>query len=82
MSKSGYVYFVENAGLVKIGRTKNIKRRFKQFATTIPYARVLAVYKTLDMYEMEKQFHELYKRYRKRGEWFELPIGGGVWSEY
>lgn len=80
MKRSGYVYFVYNAGLVKIGCTKDFKKRFRQFKTTMPFARVLQVERVCDMFQIEKYYHELYKRYRVRGEWFKLPLGGGSWA--
>lgn len=71
----GYVYFIYHAGLVKIGRTKDWQRRFRQFKTTIPFAQVLRVEPTQDMIALEKYYHTLYKRYRVKGEWFKLPLG-------
>lgn len=70
--RAGYVYFVRNAGLVKIGRTDNWQRRFKQFSTTMPFMQVLALYATFDMYALEKYYHRLYASKRVRGEWSAL----------
>lgn len=72
--RSGVVYFVENYGLVKIGRTNNLERRLKQFKTTMPFMRVLRVYNARDMFELEKYFHKLYKRFHVRGEWYRIQI--------
>lgn len=72
--KSGYVYFILNDGLVKIGRTNSWKRRIKQFKTTMPNMTVLEVIPTRDMFALEKHYHSRYSAYRQKGEWFSTAI--------
>lgn len=68
----GYVYFIENNGLVKIGCTKDIDRRLREFKTTMPFMRVLSVERVCNMYRIEKYYHKLFAHKRVAGEWFKL----------
>jgi hypothetical protein len=70
--KSGFVYFVENAGIVKIGRTNNWERRLRQFKTTMPFMRVLTIIPTCDMCGLEAYYHKFFKSRHVRGEWYRL----------
>lgn len=71
----GQVYILRSnsTGLHKIGCTRNLKRRMREFKTGSPEPLVLvASCYSKDMYESEKILHEKYHAYRIRGEWFEL----------
>lgn len=72
--EKGYVYLIKaDNGLVKIGKTKNIEKRWNHFTTKLPYKLELLFYiDTEDMTGLELELHEQYRKYRKRGEWFEL----------
>lgn len=71
--KNGYIYFIFNDGLIKIGRTNNYKRRLREFKTTMPYMRILQILYYEDMIKAEKYFHDRYKSVRVKGEWF-MPV--------
>jgi len=64
------VYFIQDSsGFVKIGWTKNLKRRFSALRTGNPS--VLTVIRTLEGYRaLEIWLHEQFSTYRVRGEWF------------
>ncbi len=81
--RSGYVYAVQaDNGLVKIGRTKNFRRRFKAFLK-LPYAlKPICAWRCEDAVEAEADKHWFWADCRKRGEWFEIPAYVlDVWKE-
>lgn len=80
------VYFLVNktTGLVKIGKTTNLRRRMKQLEN---YAMQLGIsahdlYCPITIYapegkhysELEKKMHKKYAQYRKIGEWFSIDL--------
>lgn len=83
----GYVYLVEAVGVkngltrrVKIGLTRNVKRRLNefesgQFPCDVKLLKAIAV---SDMRRVEKVLHTKYKmfniRFRKSREWFDVPL--------
>lgn len=66
-----YVYFILNNDKVKIGYTKNVKRRLKQLQTANGDNLILLGYIEGDK-EVEHQLHQKFDTYRIRenGEWF------------
>ena len=65
------VYFIQAGigGSIKIGRTKNLKRRLDGFATA--HDRKLMVLGLLpDQPGLEQQMHALFHKERLEGEWF------------
>ena len=71
--KEGLVYIIESEGFYKIGRTKDIKARCRQYMVENPHPmKILFSIKVKDCFETEKKLLELYKSKRHRGEWFKL----------
>jgi hypothetical protein len=66
----GVVYFIEavGTGFIKIGQTKDILKRLISLQTANPHELVLR--KCITNARQEKVYHELYKDYHERGEWF------------
>jgi hypothetical protein len=68
----GYVYFVLDRGLCKIGKTKNLKNRMGEY-TKLPYGSTLYhCINVSDRHKAEIFFHERYADKRLHGEWFNL----------
>ena len=68
------VYFVRSGdGLIKIGCTADLPTRFKALQSAIPTdLEIVAFYRCDNVYEREREFHELFKDKKVKGEWFEL----------
>jgi hypothetical protein len=72
-TKLEYVYFLEFDGLIKIGRTNEIKRRHKQLDSVLPYETTLIHSIQTNRPKMvEKRLHNMYRERRGKGEWFSL----------
>ena len=71
------IYIVRAVGTprVKIGRTKNVRRRIASLQTGCPYPiELLNEIKTKGCGSViEGHIHRAFDRYRVLGEWFELP---------
>jgi len=64
------VYFVlADNGMVKIGFTLDVERRFKRMQMDCPLKLYLIGVIKGDRY-LESDLHMKFKKYRKRGEWF------------
>lgn len=69
----GYVYIMECKGLYKIGRTKNVQRRYTKIRQEIPFPVILCGWrKTPNCAELEKSLHGIFADKRATGEWFAL----------
>jgi hypothetical protein len=71
----GYVYFIQEKlfNHVKIGRTRNLERRFRLFITNLPFDIELVQFiKTYNYEKIELKLHEFYNAKRVKGEWFKL----------
>jgi hypothetical protein len=66
----GYVYFVAGGPFIKIGWSFLIKTRVASLQTGNPYKLELlgAIPGSIDT---ERELHEMFKKYRAEGEWFE-----------
>lgn len=70
----GHIYLVRSESLYKIGRTKNVDKRFRAYSTENPYdTELVAHIEVEDCHSYERGLHEKYKEYRERGEWFRFP---------
>jgi hypothetical protein len=72
-----YVYFIEaDNGLVKIGKTKNVRLRISSLRSSSPIP--LRLLHVIDCNgnatRIEKYFHDLYKSKRRHGEWFSFVM--------
>jgi hypothetical protein len=76
--KIKYIYAVKSVafpGLIKIGRTQNMKERLSQLNTSCapaPFV-VVAVSPTLDNVRDERIAHEFFSLQRREGEFFSVP---------
>lgn len=70
-----YVYVVEHElGPMKIGRAKQPKFRLKELQVGSPYKLTIRQTKQCpDAQKVEKFLHEYFARFRRRGEWFDIP---------
>ena len=89
-NEHNYVYFFRNRynGLIKIGQTTDIVKRFNDIKSIcknyIGMEDALIIEGVIDTsfikaQRVEKFFHNRYSKYRKFGEWFELP--DDVWKD-
>lgn len=62
-------------GYIKIGKSNDPLSRIRELQTASPYKIHLAATITVygDWHAVEERLHEVYSRYHKRGEWFDLP---------
>ena len=72
------VYFIHlpRHKSVKIGYSTNPARRLQEMQTLLPVP-VFLIGTVLGGAELEREYHERFKRYRTRGEWFSdhiLPL--------
>lgn len=69
----GYIYFIkDDTNNVKIGRTKDSKRRLGEYTRLAFEPIVLNILESNDMVADELHYHEMFAHKHKRGEWFEL----------
>ena len=63
-----YIIYDETRGIFKIGKSKNVKKRFKQLRTgNLDISLVLVI-----LEDHEKYLHQLFNEKRYKGEWFLL----------
>lgn len=65
------VYFMLVGDTVKIGISRNLNRRIKEFKVAIS-APIDAVYVESGVHFTEKELHERFAQHRLQGEWFSL----------
>lgn len=70
--KAEYVYLLEsNMGYYKIGITKDLNKRIKQFGVQLPFkVSILWFVDVDDARRYEKWLHNFFKNKRVNGEWF------------
>lgn len=68
-----FIYLVNWVGTnkYKIGRTKNINQRCRDFSVLLPFKTKLINWLIADK-EIEGKLHTFFKEFRINGEWFEL----------
>ena len=75
------VYFIKNNnnGLIKIGKSNNIKNRFKRIKDTFKFLGLDngEIYLVDSIFcknysELESDLHNMFKEFRKAGEWFSI----------
>lgn len=69
---SEFVYLMEAAGLVKIGKAHNPKKRLRQLQNCPVQVQLLHQIETDCMSWLESYLHSLYATCRVQGEWFRL----------
>lgn len=72
---SEFVYVIEHElGPLKIGKAKNPERRLRELQTSCPYALELRQKRQTETARAVEQYlHGYFSRYRRRGEWFDIP---------
>lgn len=72
--KVGYVYLIQSeTGLIKIGRTNNVSKRFNSLNTQSSVSLHLIKYYKLSRYfEFETMLHRKFKKYNEHAEWFAI----------
>jgi hypothetical protein len=66
-----YTYLIQDCnGLIKIGQSKNVKKRIQQLQTAHGKKLKLLAYCLADKY-LEKRLHRMFFFHRKQGEWFD-----------
>ena len=72
--RPGYVYLVKSGdGYYKIGRSKNVKVRMRDFGLQLPFPfEVIHTIPAKDMYRSEDNLHKRFAHCRLNGEWFSL----------
>lgn len=72
----GYVYLIRQRGSsnCKIGLSIDPESRFVQIDYSVPFdIDMIHTMLVPSMKEAEDLWHRVFKKYRKKGEWFELP---------
>lgn len=66
------LYFLYHGRSIKIGRSKDPRKRLSQFKTSLAGKHIMFVipYKGF----LEKELHGIFKQFRKEGEWFSMDI--------
>lgn len=78
MTCQQYVYAVEGAGLVKIGRSVAPSFRMTMLQSGSPVKLKLRGWVTGD-HRLERELHDRFSAYRRHGEWFALA---GIVAEW
>jgi hypothetical protein len=69
------VYLLECRGLYKIGRTENLRKRFKSIQVGNPFSiRIAHLIFTGDYIKVEQALHTIFANKRVRDEWFSLSV--------
>ena len=69
LAKVGYVYFIESAGLVKIGFSTDVVNRLSNLRVGCPVdARLVAAIPGTE--DTEAYFYKMFAKLRQKGEWF------------
>lgn len=73
-NKNGYVYFIKDMlnDFIKIGRTKNVKKRVSQLSSSNNSLKILKVIKSNNAPVWERELHKFYKEKKQYKEWFSL----------
>lgn len=70
----GWIYIVKNGELLKVGRTKNPKRRiFGEARTWLPNIEIIGIKPFWNVRVLERRLHEGLAQYWHAGEWFNFP---------
>ncbi|BAO04913.1 helicase A859L [Clostridium botulinum B str. Osaka05] len=79
-NKNGTVYFIldTTANLVKIGFTRNLKKRFKQLETSNCNLKLIYIIDNCNM-DSEWSLHNYFSLDRVKGEWFKYDIPIKEW---
>lgn len=80
MNEKGFVYVgFDSSGLFKIGITRDLKKRMRQYKTTNPNFQYLCDMETHNPALVEAELHAKFGLLRKHGEWFDLTASDLQW---
>lgn len=72
-SADGFTYLIQCGEYVKIGRSCDVQARLATLQTGCPHdLTLLGSFKVPHAVDVESALHQIYARFRKRGEWFLL----------
>lgn len=70
-----FIYIIGCSGFIKIGFAKNPEKRLASLQTGSPAELILhASFETEHPKIHEKMIHRRFRRFRVRGEWFDVPL--------
>lgn len=80
LPQKGWIYIVQCGDHYKIGKTKNVKRRFIQLQSSMPYPLRLEHQSQHDnVVQVERELHTMFHDKWIRGEWFKLSDEDLAW---
>ena len=69
----GYIYLIKSELGCKIGKTKNIKKRYRAFSVKMPFNFEFEIYRKCNNYnKLELELHQKFDHQKINGEWFNL----------
>lgn len=69
----GFIYVIKCAGYFKIGKTRNMGKRLRDYSTHYPLdVELVLCCPSSDMDSDETHLHRIYEAFRVKGEWFAL----------
>jgi hypothetical protein len=68
----GQIYLIRNGDVYKIGRSKDVQKRLKQFRTVIPGAELIHQFPADNVIVVEDLLHQFHENTRVEREWFAL----------
>ena len=70
----GWVYIIKNGELLKVGKTKNPRRRvFGEAKTWLPELEIIGIKPFWNIGHVERMLHEGLAQFWYAGEWFHFP---------
>lgn len=74
----GWIYIIKNGEILKVGKTKNPKRRvFGEAKTWLPELEIIGVKPFWNIRHVERMLHEGFAQFWHAGEWFRFPKNDG-----
>ena len=68
----GFLYFIKAGNFVKVGCSKNVKKRISAHQVSNPHECILLCSIKGDMFDLEKEAQLELKQHHYRGEWYKL----------
>lgn len=65
-----YIVTLTNSNIVKIGRSVNSIKRYKELETANPFLNSIYIFK----FDFERELHNYFKSCKVKNEWFEIAI--------
>ncbi|MDP9476334.1 MAG: GIY-YIG nuclease family protein [Actinomycetota bacterium] len=75
LPSDGYVYLIGGRGYFKIGRAKDVSKRFKALKIQLPWrVHLIHTIPARNHKRAERYLHEVFASQRANGEWFRLSV--------